>query len=268
MDQLTFEYFSQLIYRESGIVIGPQKASLLANRIQKRLRALGLSNPSEYVKIIETDASCTELVQLIDVVSTNVTFFYREERHFELYSQILADWRQEGRETFKVWCAAASSGEEPYTLAFEGAKALESKAMGLKLLATDISTHVLKKAIRAVYNSEQVTKIPEDIRQDYLVPFGPAGTDLWQVVPHISQMVLFKKLNLIEFPYPIKGPLDIIFCRNVMIYFDIETRRKIIGQFERLLRPGGYLFLSHSENLLGIQHGFSKFDVSVFRKDC
>lgn len=262
MKQETFDFLSNLIYRESGIVLPPEKKMLLENRVQKRLRALNLRDVSDYLRIIELDVDGDELVQLIDVVSTNVTYFYREPRHFEIYAKLLKQFQSEKRNEVKVWCAAASSGQEPYTLAIEAAESLDLGKTRFRLLGTDICTKVLNRALAGHYHEREVEKIAPDKLQKY---FDRQGND-FHVRSKISDLVLFKKLNLIQFPYPLKGSFDIIFCRNVMIYFDTPTRAKIIAQFEKLLSPGGYLFLSHSENLLGIDHGLQRFDSSVFRK--
>jgi chemotaxis protein methyltransferase CheR len=267
MEHHTFEMFRNIVYRESGIVLTPDKLSLLSSRIQKRIRALDLRNDTEYLKIVELDATREELIHLIDAVSTNVTFFYREPQHFAHFRQILSGWKDEKRKEVRIWCSAASSGEEPYTLAFEAAESLDLSRQSLKILATDICTPVLEKAQRGVYSEQSVEKIPEQLRDKYLIPHEENGERCWQISPDISQFLLFKKLNLVQHPYPLKGPLDIIFCRNVMIYFDVKTREGIVKEFQRLLRPGGYLFISHSESLMGIEHTLRKAGPSVFQKE-
>lgn len=265
MNQKAFDFLSTLIYQESGIVLPPEKALLLGNRVQKRLRALGLSSEGDYLKTLENDKTGEEIVHLIDVVSTNVTYFYREPRHFEIYGQLLKQFRSENRSDIKVWCAAASSGQEPFTLAMETALNADLSRQTVKILGTDICTTVLQRATKGIYSEKEMEKTPPDRTARFFDKLG--GEDpCWRVKPEISKLVLFKKLNLVQFPFPLKGPVDIIFCRNVMIYFDTPTRAKIIQQFEGLLRKGGYLFLSHSENLLGINHGLKRFDSSVFIK--
>ncbi len=263
MEAEIFEAFQKLIYRESGIVLTEQKVPLLSSRIQKRLKALGIDSESEYLRILELDVSGNELVALLDVVSTNVTYFYREAAHFELYRTILADLAKRGRDEVKIWCAAASSGEEPYTLAFEGLEALSGTRTKLKILATDISLTVLRRAACAVYSDTVVSKIRQDIRHKYLTRIDDLN---WRVNRDVVERILFKRLNLVEQPYKLRGPFDIIFCRNVMIYFDNSTRESIVQQFEKLLGTGGYLFVSHSENLLNVDHKLDKVNASVFRR--
>lgn len=263
METKTFEAFRKIIYEESGIVLTPEKRSLLSARVQKRLKKLGIRDESEYLSIIELDVSGEELAELIDTISTNVTYFYRESEHFTQLRQILKKFVAEGQDDIKIWCAAASSGEEPYTIAIEASESLDPRKSKFSILATDICSKVLQKAVLGAYPESIVEKIPEDLKGKY---FEWKEPDLWVVKPQLRQKILFKKLNLISQPFPLKGPLHIIFCRNVMIYFDVQTRQKIVAEFYRLLRPGGYLILSHSENLIGISANFEKLGSSIFRK--
>jgi chemotaxis protein methyltransferase CheR len=267
MELHVFEKFRSIVYRESGIVLTVEKLPLLSSRIQKRLTALGLKSDSEYLSIIELDVAGEELVNLIDVISTNVTHFYREATHFEKYRDVLKEIASIDNKPIKIWCAAASSGEEPYTLAFEAQEVLAPLHVDYRILATDICTKVLHHAIEAVYDENTVSKIPAPIRHKYLNLITSHKGVFYRISENISKHLLFKKLNLVAFPYPLQGQLDVIFCRNVMIYFDTATRAQIVAEFWRLLKPGGYLFLSHSENLLGIDHKFSKGTSSVFRKE-
>lgn len=267
MEPAIFERFRAIIYKESGIVLPPQKLPLLSNRIQKRLRELKVQSEAEYLDIIEIDASGEELINLIDAISTNVTYFYREPEHFKLYRKILSEWKESKKQSVTVWCAAASTGEEPYTLAFEGSEVINIKSIPLRIVATDICTKVLKHAQRGQYKERDCEKIPSDIMRKYMNSIELKGEKYLQINTSIKEIIKFRSFNLVKFPYPIKGPLDIIFCRNVMIYFDTPTRAKIVKEFERILAPGGYLFLSHSENLIGINHTLSKISPSVFKKE-
>lgn len=266
MNNQTFEKFRALIHRQSGIVLPPEKKGLLESRIVKRLRALGISGEEEYFNIIELDVEGAELVNLINVISTNTTYFYREEAHFASYRQMLRELYRPG-ETLKVWCAASSSGEEPYTLAFEALQEFSTnKPTPVRILATDISTRVLERATQGIYPLSAYEKLPKVVQSKYVHRCADSD-ESFCIGSEARSLLLFKKFNLVEYPYSLKGPLDIIFCRNVMIYFDNDNRQKIIGEFHRLLRVGGYLVLSHSENLLGISHQFEKVGSSVFRKN-
>ena len=267
MEAKIFEELREIIYRESGINLSEEKKQMLMNRLNKRLRKLGLKEPRQYLDIIETDASGEELLQLIDVVSTNVTYFFRESEHFDyLKSEVFAAYKKQGRDKVRIWCAASSTGEEPYTLAMLGSESFSGVRADVKVLATDISTRVLNHAVRGLYQPKQFEKMPQDVVEKYFSAYQDEDETFWKVDPAIASMVTFKRLNLSQFPYPLKGPLDVIFCRNVMIYFDLQLRTKIIAEMTRLLAPGGYLFLGRSENLLGIHHDLKGCGASVFRK--
>lgn len=266
MDQHLFQTFQRLIHEASGIALTQEKMSLLHARIYKRLLALELDDIEEYLQVLNSDRTGEELVNLIDVVSTNVTYFYRESKHFQILGEILQRWELEQRLPIRVWCAASSSGEEPFTIAMTAAQTLKFAWPEFRLLASDISTVVLKQATERLYADHQLRDLPLVYRNAYFNRVTEDGVDYCEVNDSIARAVLFKRLNLSVFPYPLRGPLDIIFCRNVMIYFDLPLRQKIVREFERLLAPGGYLFLSHSENLLGVEHSLKPAGISVFQK--
>jgi len=240
--------------------------SLLVSRIHGRLNELKLKSADDYLHIIETDASGAELVTLIDTISTNTTAFYREARHFEVLQNLINEHIQAGVSDLKIWCAAASSGEEPYTLAITVREALKQTDVKSKILATDICTKVLKKALQGTYNRDQISKVPYGLRHKYFNTSGQGESQIWTVGNSLRDLIAFRKLNLAKFPYPLKGPLDFIFCRNVMIYFDKELKQQIINFMTPLLKPGGYLFISHSENLLGMTHSLETVMPSVYRR--
>ena len=265
MDSTIFNEYRTLIIDHSGISLTEEKKTLLSNRITKRMQALNIGNPHEYLKVVQEDASGQELERLIDVVSTNVTSFYREATHFETLASILDEHKTLGKNSLRLWCAAASSGEEPYTLAIT---ILEhflkgNESADARILATDICTTVLRTAIAGCYNQKQVEAVPEHLQTKY---FKKVTHDLYKVNPALPSLLLFKKLNLAQFPYPLSGPLDMIFCRNCMIYFERDLRCKIVKEFERLLAPGGHLFISHSENLVGFSHSLKRVASSVYQK--
>ena len=266
MDNATFEHFRSVIYKESGIVLPPTKKTLLENRIQKRLRTLGIVEESEYLRIIELDCSGNELIALIDLISTNVTFFYREPSHFIFLESLCATWKKEYKKSIRIWCAAASTGEEPYTIAMTLAEHLDLTIHTPRILATDICTHVLQHAFQGTYLNAVVEKVPPHLRNLYFTPHERYQEGAWDISPKLREMILFKRLNLAHFPYPLKGPLDVIFCRNVLIYFDAPMKQRVIDEFYRLLPPGGHLILSNTESLLGLKSTFEKVGSSVFRK--
>ena len=269
MQQAIFNRFRNIIYERSGIVLSEEKKSLLSSRIQKRIRDNNLENELQYLEIIELDMSGSELTELIDAISTNTTYFWREAEHFQILGDIFKMWSKAGKTKYRIWCAASSTGQEPYILAMLMREHLKTQ-MDLKILATDVSTRVLKIAHAGIYSAEDVAKLPSNLRTKYFLPLhAENGQDSQklQVAQPLRDITVFKKLNLVEFPYPLKGPIDIIFCRNVMIYFDLTTRRQIINEFQKLLAPGGFLFLSLSESLLGIEHSLQKYGISVFQRN-
>ena len=175
-------------------------------------------------------------------------------------------FREEGRRRVRIRCAASSSGEEPYTIAMTAAESLDLRQTDFKLLATDISTKVLQMASNGVYSDKHLEKVPLALKAKYFERRDGIAGEEYSVSETLRSLVVFKRLNLSVFPYPLKGPLDIIFCRNVMIYFDNQLRGKIVAEFERLLSPGGHLFLSHSENLLSVTHKLLGRQNSIYQK--
>ena len=262
MRQETFEKYKKLVYKESGISLSNEKISLLSNRIQKRIRELKINSEEEYLKIIELDKRGEEITRLIDAISTNVTYLFREQNHFDFLKKIIAKWNNEKKSKIRIWSAACSSGEEPYSIAITLLENLETAKNNTKILATDICTQVLEKALKGEYSAKELEKVPKQIVKNYFVE----KDDSYQVKSELKEIILFRKLNLSQFPFPLKGPLDLIFCRNVMIYFDLTLRTKLIQEYYKLLAPGGYLLIGHSENLNSIKHNFKTIQSAVYQK--
>jgi chemotaxis protein methyltransferase CheR len=264
MDASTFSRLCSIAYDEAGITLGPSKEALVAARVGKRLRALGLANEKEYLLRLEADTSGEEMVEFLDVISTNHTSFFRERDHFELMRNLVLDWHKAGQTRLRIWSAASSTGEEPYSMAFTLTDLPEVAEMDLRILATDISTRVLRKAEAACFSSERLASLEPGEQRRYFerVP----KSDDFIVRPAIREKIAFRRLNLAVPPYPMRGPFDIIFCRNVMIYFDQAVRQRVIGAMEKLIRPGGYLVIGHSEALSGVQVGLRMLRPSVFMR--
>lgn len=250
----------ELTHKHTGIVIGPEKSSLLSARIQKRLRALGLRDAEAYLQRLETDPA--ELQPFINVITTNTTAFWREPDHFPMLLEHVRERVDGGQTRFRIWCAAASTGQEPYTMAATVREMAEARHLDLQILATDIDTQVLARARDGTYGDAEVTRMPPHLRAD---TFARAATG-WKVVDRVKRMVRFARLNLMEAPYPMRGPLDAIFCRNVMIYLDQPSRRRMVAEFERLLAPGGVLFVGHSESVLGMTRQLQALRPSVYQR--
>ena len=264
MDAQTFKDFQSIAYQKAGIFLREGKAALIQARLAKRLRELGLTSEREYLDRLRNDGD-DEVVLFLDAISTNFTKFYREPDHFETLREHILEQKAAGQRRFRIWCAASSSGEEPYTIAMTLDPILEG--CDWKILATDISTRVLALAVAGVYGAEEIEGIPPAMLQRYLdrLPAGEDGEAQWAVRDRLKQRITYRRLNLASRPYPMKGPLDAVFCRNVMIYFDRPMRAGVVGEFERLVGPGCPLFIGHSETLNGITTRFKTERPSVYR---
>jgi chemotaxis protein methyltransferase CheR len=264
MDASTFHRLCSIAYEKAGITLGPTKEALVAARVAKRLRALGLASEEQYLARLEHDHSGEETVQFLDVISTNHTAFFREPDHFDLLRKLVGDWHREGLRRLRIWSAASSTGEEPYSIAFTLSDMPEASDTDWKILATDISTRVLKKAEAGCFSPERLATLSQTAQKRYFEKIGKSDERV--VRQAIRDKIAFRRLNLAVPPYPMRGPFDIIFCRNVMIYFDQAVRQRVIGAMELLLRPGGYLLIGHSEALSGIQVGLRMLRPSIFMK--
>ena len=267
MDHRVFMQICDRVYRVAGITLGEGKEALVSARVGKRLRALQLDCDKEYLKYLENDETGTEIVELLDVISTNVTSFFREAEHFDILSGIMVEWMKAGQKRFRLWSAASSTGEEPYSIAMTLAELKGAASCDMKLLATDISTRVLRHCVEGVYTVDKVGSIPRQRLDTWFdrVEYDD-GRMAFQVDERLRSMVTFRRLNLNQPPFPMQGPLDAVFCRNVMIYFDNEVRKRLIEEIYRLLKPGGYLFVGHSESLTGIHGAFKALRPSVYVK--
>jgi chemotaxis protein methyltransferase CheR len=265
-----FQKFSDLVYEKTGIFLKPEKKELLNARLGKRLRATGITSFKQYYEYVINDRSGDELVHLIDNVSTNFTSFFRENSHFEILSStVLPAFVKEGRGKSKeilLWSSASSSGEEPYTMAMV-VEDFVSRHPGMRyrIMATDISTRVLAQAKRGVYADERVTKVPKPFLKKYFQK-GVGNSDGYvKVKDELRRMVHFDRFNLMgDFPW--RAAIDVIFCRNVMIYFNRETQQELVSKFHEALTPGGYLFIGHSESISGLKHNFTQVDATAYMK--
>ena len=262
-----FERFRTLVYQECGISLGEQKASLIVSRLSKRLRDLELDGFQAYYDLVAKDPEGEEFTRMLDLISTNKTDFFREPKHFDfLREQILPSLAQTKR--VRIWSSACSSGEEPYTIAmtlFDGVEHPEQ--WDCRILASDISTRVLAKAASGLYDEERVRDVPPDVVRRHFLKGKGSHAGMVKVKPHLASMIRFRRLNLMDEAFPIKTPLDVIFCRNVMIYFDRPTQERLIAKFYRYLKPGGHLFIGHSESLQWIQHSFKHILPTIYLKE-
>lgn len=259
-----FNKVKDLIYRECRICLKSGKEALVRARLTKRLRALSMRSFGEYIDYLENEGNQMELSSMVDVMTTNKTSFFREIDHFHfLRDSVLPKLRSR---KIRLWSAGCSSGEEPFTLAMVLSESLPDLDLrDALILATDISSQMVKQTKSAVYSEEKLTTLPKSFLNRYFVKIRSNGAGAYQLSPAIRKMVRPAKLNLMDL-WPMKGPFDVIFCRNVMIYFDTQTQAKLVNRFWDLLGPGGYLFVGHSEGLSSIQHKFQYQQPAVYKK--
>jgi chemotaxis protein methyltransferase CheR len=264
LNKKQFNKVSQLVYRLSGIKLGVGKEALVKARLVKRLRALGMGSFDEYLNHIENDEGGRELSRLIDVITTNKTGFFREIEHFNyLRENILPELK---KPRIRFWSAACSSGEEPFSLAILLRNEVPNiDSRDVKILATDISTTMLEKASDPVFREEDLQDLPVSVLKKYFALMRKEWPRTYRIKDNIRAMVKFAWLNLLG-PWPMKRPFNIIFCRNVMIYFDKPTQQRLIKRFWHLLEPGGYLFVGHAEGLSSISHKFRYVRPATYRK--
>ncbi|MCK2185125.1 protein-glutamate O-methyltransferase CheR [Halomonas getboli] len=239
-----FGRIRQLIYQRAGIVLAEHKREMVYSRLAKRLRHHGLTRFSDYLARLEQHPDAREWEAFTNALTTNLTAFFREAHHFPL----LAEHVRERRGPVRVWSAAASTGEEPYSIAMTLTEALGSRAGDAEVVATDIDTEALEKARAGVYSLEQIHKLDEARIKRFFQRGRGAHEGLARVRPELKTMVDFRSLNLLAPSWALQGPFDAIFCRNVMIYFDKQTQARILERFAPLLKPDGLLFAGHSEN--------------------
>lgn len=256
------ERIRAIVYERSGITLHEGKRQLVTARLHRRLRELGLSSYGDYLRALDRDTSGQELTTLLDAISTNFTSFFREPQHFAfLREQVFPELRQRGRPDPRVWCAAAATGEEPYTLAMT----FVDGGFQPRILASDISTKALAAATRAVYPAERARTVPPIWLPRYFEKGRGTQEGQVRIVASLRERIEFRRLNLLEIQ-TLEHTFPVIFCRNVMIYFDIPTRQRVVSMLERHLEPGGSLFVSHSESLTGITHGLRWAAPAVYRK--
>lgn len=272
-NQLTekeFSLFSELIYEQTGIFMKPEKKELLNARLGKRLRICGVDSFRRYYDyILSPNQKDGEFVHFLDSVSTNFTSFFREISHFEFLAQkVLPELvaKSPAKKELFFWSSASSSGEEPYTLAMVLKDfALTSPGFSFKILATDISTRVLSAASRGVYALAQTTKTPPDVLRRHFQKGKGESAGKVRVKDDVKRHVQFQRFNLMhEFPW--HEEMDVIFCRNVMIYFDRPTQEKLVQKFYKCLSKGGYLFIGHSESISGVKHDFVQVEATTYKK--
>ena len=267
MTQEDFQRISALAGRYTGIVLGDHKQDMVYGRIARRVRKLNLIDFSSYLNYLEANID-EELSNFINVITTNLTSFFRENHHFEyLQKTVLTELKRKNSATkrLRIWSAGCSKGMEPYSISMTLLKSGIPSDWDVKLLATDLDSEVLETAREAVYSATEVEGLEERTIKNYFQR-GSDGKDV-KVKDKVKQFIHFKRLNLLE-TWPMTGPFDFIFCRNVVIYFDKPTQKVLFDRYADLLEVGGYLFIGHSENLHGISDRFENMGNTIYRKIC
>ena len=262
-----FNRIRELVKRNTGISLGSHKRDLVVSRLAQRLRKLNLSSFSEYLHLLEEAGDSGELVNMINRITTNKTDFFREIHHFKYLTDVILPKITAGGGSGKVrcWSAGCSSGQEPYTLAITLQEFFAGKSgWDVKILATDLDTNMLHTADQGIYQAEQLAPVDPDLVRKY---FTKLSDGQYQVKPVLRNMITFKKFNFISHAtYNVRVPLDFIFCRNVMIYFDAQEKHDIVTKFAAVLKPHGYLFVGHSESLMMAKDIFNNIGPTIYQK--
>jgi len=259
-----FLAIGELVKHVAGIYLHAGKEGLVRSRLAHRLRALRLANFDEYLGYLEHDVSGTELSNMVDVITTNKTSFFREAEHFRFLQNYLLPLHAHAATPLSVWSAGCSSGEEPYTIAMVLRELLSIEQLSrCRVLGTDISSRILAKARQAVYRQDLLADVPPQLAARYFVRDRKSGTAA--VADDVRRLVRFARLNLMA-DWPMSGPFHAIFCRNVMIYFDRDTQQRLVERFTELLAPGGFLFVGHSESLTPLRHELRYVQPAVYAR--
>lgn len=267
-----YRFIAERVYAHSRIHLGEDKQALVAGRLGKRLRQWGLDSFEAYCDFLDSDQGVQEMGVLVDLISTNHTHFFREIQHLDfLRDTVLKERVPElirRREPFRFWSAACSSGEEPFTVAIVLAEyARNNGTFDWRIEASDISSRVLERAQQGIYPDERVRVPQPDLLPRYFQRGTGTHEGFYRVKDSLRQGVKFHRMNLLQAMYPVAPVQHVIFCRNVMIYFDIPTQQELVGKLTALLPAGGYLIVGHSESLLGVKHALKSVKPGIYRKE-
>jgi chemotaxis protein methyltransferase CheR len=262
-----FERVRALIYQRAGISLAESKQEMVYSRLARRLRATGIQSFTRYLDDLEAGRTASEWEAFTNALTTNLTSFFRESHHFPLLAEQLQSLARRDAAPIRIWCSAASTGEEPYSIAMTACEAFNTLTPKIEIVATDIDTNVLATGANGVYPAERVDKLsPERLKRFF--QRGKGGNDgMVRVRPELRQLVTFRQLNLLADTWPLDGQFDAIFCRNVMIYFDKDTQRKILTRFVPLMKPHALLFAGHSENFLYVSDALRLRGKTVYELD-
>lgn len=256
-----FEKVRKMIYERAGISLSSSKQDMVYSRVSRRLRATGINNFRDYLAVLEKNNE-VEWEAFVNSLTTNLTAFFREPHHFPLLAEHAL--KQSKTHRISLWCSASSTGEEPYSMAMALVDAFGSFTPPVTIIASDVDTNVLAKAEDGIYPSERIEMLSANMVKRFFLKGVGKHAGLVQIKPELKEMITFRPINLLDYNWPIRGPLDAIFCRNVMIYFDKDTQRNILERFAPLLQPDGLLFAGHSESFPNAGHVFSLRGKTVY----
>ncbi|MFC0250335.1 CheR family methyltransferase [Massilia consociata] len=264
-----FERVRALIYERAGISLADSKQEMVYSRLARRLRATGIQSFARYLDELESGRMAAEWEAFTNALTTNLTSFFREAHHFPLLAEHLLALRrrQGGGQPLTIWCSASSTGEEPYSIAMTACEAFDTLTPPVKVVATDIDTNVLATAANGVYPMERVDKLGHERLKRFFQKGKGGNEGMARVRPELRQLVSFRQLNLLAEAWELEGQFDVIFCRNVMIYFDKQTQRRILARFVPLMKPHALLFAGHSENFLYVSDSLRLRGKTVYELD-
>jgi chemotaxis protein methyltransferase CheR len=270
MSSEDFKKLSSFIYQEYGIKMPEVKKTMLQSRLHKRLRELNMTSYKDYVNyVFSKEGQQSEIIHMIDMVSTNKTDFFREPIHFDfLHSTVLPELTKANR-YLKIWSAGCSSGEEPYTIAMSLSEYITQNpgaAFDYNILATDISTRMLKTAAEAIYKEARVEVLPTSLKKRYLLKSKDRTNPTVRIIPELRHKISYQRLNFMDNHYNVPENFDIVFCRNVLIYFDRDTQEKVINRLCSKLKPNGYFFLGHSESITNFNVPLKQLKPTIFKR--
>ncbi len=258
-----FSRVRKLIYQHAGISLSEAKSDMVYSRVGRRLRSAGFDSFKGYLDYLESENNPNEWEAFTNALTTNLTSFFREEHHFPILQEHLLTLKK----PIRIWCSAASTGEEPYTIAMTACEAFETLSPPVEIIATDIDTNVLATASRGIYPYDRVSKLSAERRKHFFKKGVGANEGLVRVRSELQNLITFKQLNLLDEEWSLNEPFDAIFCRNVMIYFDKPTQSKILNRFVPLMKSHAFLFAGHSENFLYVSNDFSLRGKTVYELD-
>jgi len=266
MTERNFAQICQIAFEKTGISLSPHKKEMVYSRLARRIRRIGLASFSAYCELLETDDK-EELSEFVNAITTNLTSFFREKHHFDFLHRVVKnEWMVSHRKSqpIRIWSAGCSTGEEPYSIAMTLLEAGVDSGWNLKILATDLDSNVLDTARKGIYPAERVERLDPNVLKKYFLR-DSAERDAVRVKDSVREMITFNRLNLME-EWPMRSQFDIIFCRNVIIYFNKETQKVLFERYANLVTSKGYVFIGHSESLNGVSNQFTNLGNTIYRK--